>query len=267
MDERVVILLVDDEPSILQSLKRVFRSEPYEVITAESWTKGLDQFAMGVPVRVVISDYRMPVMNGVDFLKAVYERSPETVRIILSGYADKPVLLEAVQSGRIYKYLAKPWDDDFLKSTVRKGIKQTASAWDKRERIQALLEENILLHSSNDALTERVTDRADFVQRMNRVMTNSQKVLDAMGPGILCIGSDGVILLCNDAAAAWLKTTPQRLIGNAAHEVLSRGLTGFIRELLSSVKVGSHYYVEEGMNLRGIQLRHNDSDVSALIFI
>ena len=83
MDERVVILLVDDEPSILQSLKRVFRGEPYEVIVAESGARGLEQFAEGIPVRAVISDYRMPGMNGVEFLRKVYEQSPETVRIDL----------------------------------------------------------------------------------------------------------------------------------------------------------------------------------------
>ena len=129
--KKLHVLLVDDEPSILQSLKRLFRGGPYEVITADSGTRGLELLAAGIPVRVVVSDYLMPGMNGVEFLKEVYERSPETVRIILSGYADKPVLLEAVQSGRIYKYVAKPWDDDVLRNTIAKGIEIFTPAWEK----------------------------------------------------------------------------------------------------------------------------------------
>ncbi len=267
MSERPLLLLVDDESSVHQALRRVFRSEPYEVRTAESAISALELFDTGIPIRAVISDYRMPIMNGVEFLKEVYVRSPETVRIILSGFTDRLILLEAVQEGRIYKYLPKPWDDELLKSTVRKGIELTVPAWEKRVQIQSLLTENSHLQKRMMEPSSGVANRADFVERMIRMITTSQNVSDNQGPGILCVGSDGVILICNESAAAWLKMNPQQLIGYAAREVLSDGLNGFVRELLASEKLGSLYYQEAGMSMRGMRLTYANDDCSALIFI
>jgi two-component system, NtrC family, sensor kinase len=262
-----LLLLVDDEPSVHQALRRVFRGEPYQIRTAESAVAGLEIIDTGIPIRVVISDLRMPVMNGVEFLKEVYDRSPETVRIILSGFTDRPILLTAVQEGRIYKYLPKPWEDELLRSTVRKGIEQTAHAWEKREQIRNLREENAHLHKRTGAPASGMTDRADFVQRMIRMMTTSQNATDNQGPGILCVGSDGIILICNDTAAAWLKMPADRLVGSPAEELLSVGLNRFIRELLTSEKLGSLYYQEGRISMRGMRLTYTNDDCSALIFI
>lgn len=267
MNEQPLLLLVDDEPAVLNSLRRVFRSEPYEVRTADSAQAALDIFASGVPVRVVISDYRMPLMNGVEFLKEVFERSPETVRIILSGFADRPVLLAAVQEGRIYKFLPKPWDDNLLTSTVRKGIEQSAEAWEKREHIESLLAENTLLQTRSGIPTDGVADRDDFVQRMIRVMTGNGESRDPGGPGIICVGSDGGILLCNETAAARFKSAPQRLIGRPAEEALGRGVATFIDSLLASDQGGTHYYQEEGMVMSGTRFTYLNGDYAALIFI
>ena len=279
MSERPLLLLVDDESSVHQALRRVFRNEPYEVRTAESARAGLDIMDTGVEVRAVISDFRMPGMNGVEFLKEVYDRSPETVRIILSGFSDRPILLAAVQEGRIYKYLPKPWDDDLLRSTVRKGIEQSTHLWEKRKQIQSLMAQNALLSGNapqpedpqlnkpSEIPTSGAADRTDFVQRMIRMMNTSQNVMDIQGPGILCIGSDGIILICNDSAAAWLKMPAQQLVGSVAEEVLTPGLNGFIRELLTSEKLGSLYYQEGGLSMRGMKLTYTNNDFSALIFI
>lgn len=267
MDEKKVLLLVDDEPSILQSLKRLFRGGPYEVVTAESGTKGLEQLAAGIPVRVVVSDYLMPGMNGVEFLREVYEQSPETVRIILSGYADKPVLLEAVLSGRIYKYVAKPWDDDVLKNTVAKGIELFTPAWEKSRCIEELFLKNSLLTGTNERLMDVVADRSAFVQRFSNVLISSQNILDNLGPGIVCIGSDRVILLCNDAATTWLRTDRQALIGKPMSEVFSPELAAFVETLLAEETKKSLYFQQDDLTMRGIRLRHGNKDSSVVLFI
>lgn len=267
MDERVVLLMVDDEPAILQSLKRVFRGDPYEVLTTESGAKGLEQFATGVPVRVVISDYRMPGMNGVEFLKEVFERSPETVRIILSGYADKPVLLEAVKSGRIYKYLAKPWNDDQLRSTVRKGIELQTTAWKKSRCIEELFLKNSLLAGANDRLQEVVADRTAFIQKLGKAFTSSQDILNNLGPGIVCVGSDRVILLCNDAATTWLRTPRHSLIGQPVMKVFSPELAEFVNRVLTTEATASLYFRQDELSVRGVRLIHGNQDFSAVLFI
>lgn len=267
MNEQVVILLVDDEPSILQSLQRVFRREPYKVITADSGEKGLEQFAAGVPVRAVVSDYRMPGMNGVDFLKEVYERSPETVRIILSGFADKPVLVEAVQAGRIYKYLAKPWDDEQLRNTVSKGIELNTSAWEKSRSIEELFLKNLQLTGANDRLQKVVTSRTDFIQRLNKAITSSQYILDNLGPGVVCIGSDRIILLCNETATSWLRIPRHDLIGQSIAEVFNPELIEFINRVLRAESNCSQYYYEENLSIRGVRLGQSAQDTLAVLFI
>ena len=86
--EPIKILCVDDERNVLKALERIFLDDDYEIVLAGSGAEGLDILQKAEHFQVVISDYRMPVMNGVEFLKVVYERCPETVRIVLSGYAD-----------------------------------------------------------------------------------------------------------------------------------------------------------------------------------
>lgn len=105
------LLLVDDEDSILQSLRRMFRRDGYTIHLAASGEEGLailDQ----TPIGVIVSDQRMPVMTGSEFLSKVKEKYPETIRIVLSGYTELSSITDAINQGAIYKFLTKPWDDD-----------------------------------------------------------------------------------------------------------------------------------------------------------
>ncbi len=115
------ILLVDDEPNVLAALKRVFGDEPYEIVTAESAEKGLEEFAAR-PFKAVISDERMPGMDGAAFLAIVRERYPEVARILLTGYASIEATMKAVNNGEIYRFFTKPWDEFELKVAVRSAI-------------------------------------------------------------------------------------------------------------------------------------------------
>src|SRR5580765_3280532 len=101
------ILIVDDEAANLRMLERLFRDE-YEPIIAESGEEALEMLNH-FDVALIISDQRMPGMAGIEFLKKAAEMRPQTVRIILTGYTDVNDLVEAVNSGVLYKYLVKPW--------------------------------------------------------------------------------------------------------------------------------------------------------------
>ncbi|MEE8059064.1 MAG: response regulator [Pseudomonadales bacterium] len=117
MSNKKTVLFVDDESSVLNTLKRLFRHEKYHVFTAISGTEGLkilDEMA----VDLVISDQRMPHMNGVEFLQQVREKHPATARMIMSGYADIEAVINAVNMGSICHFLTKPWDNDELKQIV-----------------------------------------------------------------------------------------------------------------------------------------------------
>lgn len=116
------LLLVDDEPSILSSLRRLLRREGYTLYAATGGAEGLDILAAH-PVGVVISDARMPGMSGAEFLGRVNEMYPDTVRIMLSGYTDLQAVTLAVNRGELFRFLTKPWDDQELLSTVREAFR------------------------------------------------------------------------------------------------------------------------------------------------
>ena len=114
------ILFVDDESPNLRLLERLFR-DSYELFTAESGARALEILAVH-DIAVIISDQRMPEMTGIDFLKKAAEMRPQTVRIMLTGYTDAEALVEAINSGVVYKYLTKPWNNDELRNTLKRAL-------------------------------------------------------------------------------------------------------------------------------------------------
>ncbi len=116
------LLLVDDEAPVLAALKRLLRREGYTLLAARSGAEGLDLLARH-EVGVVISDARMPEMSGAEFLGRVREMYPDTVRIMLSGYTDLDAVTTAVNRGELFRFLAKPWDDDELLATLRDAFR------------------------------------------------------------------------------------------------------------------------------------------------
>jgi diguanylate cyclase (GGDEF)-like protein/PAS domain S-box-containing protein len=116
------LLVVDDEPAILAALKRVFRREGYNVLTATGGSDGLNLLATH-RIGVVISDSRMPQMSGAEFLGKVRDIHPDTVRIMLSGYTDLEAVTRAVNRGELFHFLGKPWDDAELLEIVRDAFR------------------------------------------------------------------------------------------------------------------------------------------------
>ncbi len=114
--EKKSILYVDDEPNNLMGFKSVFRRH-FKVHTATSGQEGLEIMA-NHPIQLVISDQRMPNMTGTQFLKQIADNYPDVIRIILTGYSDYEATLEAINNGKVYKYLTKPWETEDLKEII-----------------------------------------------------------------------------------------------------------------------------------------------------
>jgi len=152
------LLIVDDEPNILSSLRRLFRPAGYRVLTAESGAEGLQILAVE-RVDLVISDMRMPEMNGAQFLERVYEMTPETIRILLSGQADIDAVVEAINKGKIYRYVAKPWEESDILLCVRHALELQNLEREKR-RLQVLTgHQNARLRELNANLEDKVHER------------------------------------------------------------------------------------------------------------
>ncbi len=120
----ISILCVDDEENILRALKRLFRKEPFRVLTATSGQEGLAILQGSDRIGLILSDYRMPEMSGSEFLEAASELVPHTPRMILTGYADIQSAMDTINQGRACRLLAKPWDDEELLQAVREGLLQ-----------------------------------------------------------------------------------------------------------------------------------------------
>jgi len=162
--EKTLILCVDDERNVLRSLERIFLDDDYEILTASSAEEGLRILEDNGPFQVVISDYRMPAMDGVEFLKEVYRRWPDTVRIVLSGYADTAAIVSAINEGRIYKFIPKPWNDNELRVTVANALERYAL----QKRNRELLAE---LSRANDELEQKVKQRTSELELRNHALT------------------------------------------------------------------------------------------------
>ncbi|MBV9265745.1 MAG: response regulator [Acidobacteriaceae bacterium] len=117
------ILCVDDELAILAGFQRQFRNQ-FSIVSAVNGQQALDTFAERGPFAVVMSDYNMPGMNGLHFLRRVREQSPDTVRIILTGKADAEAGLAAVNEGILFRFLTKPCSPDLLAATFRAALAQ-----------------------------------------------------------------------------------------------------------------------------------------------
>jgi response regulator RpfG family c-di-GMP phosphodiesterase len=117
------ILFVDDEENVLRSLKRLFVSEDYEVFTAASGSDGL-AVLKDIEVPVIVSDQRMPVMTGDEFLEKSRPLSPDAVRIILTGYADVEAAIGAINRGGAYRYVSKPWNDGDLLLVIKDAFEK-----------------------------------------------------------------------------------------------------------------------------------------------
>ncbi len=117
------IFLVDDEPDVAAALTRALMDEPYDVSSARGGEEAL-QIMASRRFKVVISDERMPAMGGAEFLSIVRERFPETVRIMLTGHASLQATMKAVNSGEVYRFFTKPWNDVELKLAIRSAIEK-----------------------------------------------------------------------------------------------------------------------------------------------
>ena len=137
MQKKVInILYVDDEMNNLVSFKAVFRVK-YNVFTAISGEEAI-KVLNDNPVNIIITDQRMPNMTGVEFLEAIMGDHPDPMRILLTGYADMNAVVDAVNKGKIFHYLTKPWNEEELDMTIVRAYEEYKKKMDERETTEKL---------------------------------------------------------------------------------------------------------------------------------
>jgi len=137
--EKRTVLFVDDEGAVLNSLKRLLRSEPYESLFAQSGQEALDLLERE-NIQVIVTDLSMPEMDGLTLLMHIKQKHPDIIRLVLSAHGDRDSILDAITRGNVYRYILKPWDNTELKLTVRQAIERHGEK--KRVELLANLVEN-----------------------------------------------------------------------------------------------------------------------------
>lgn len=156
------VLCVDDEVSVLKSLKRLLRSPNYRILTADGGHEGLKIIEQET-IDIVISDMRMPNMDGAEFLSEVAECSPETVRLLLTGYSDMNSTIAAVNKGKISRYLQKPWNNDELLLTIEQCTEKLKLENENRRLVEEIETKNQSLASLNNSLENKVKQRTQQI--------------------------------------------------------------------------------------------------------
>ncbi len=161
---KYTILCVDDEKNILSSLRRLLRPDGYNVLLAGGGAEGLE-ILKEHHVDLIISDMRMPEMNGAEFLEQVYKEYPDTMRILLTGYSEISSTVDAINKGNIYKYISKPWEESDLKLTLRNALEQKSLEKERDRLIELTKKQNDELKEFNNNLEGLVKQRTDELEQ------------------------------------------------------------------------------------------------------
>lgn len=186
------VLCVDDELNVLRALKRLLRKEPIRLLTANSGPEALAVLEQN-EVHVVMSDYRMPGMTGTELLSEVATRYPDTVRVVLSGFADAASIVDAINQGHIFRFLAKPWNDDDLKANLHTCLEQHNLIERNRRLTEELAQRNAELRSLSDRQQVLIEERTRSLQM-------AQEIVQSIPMPIVGVSCDGVVALANTEA-------------------------------------------------------------------
>lgn len=224
-DKPHTLLLVDDEENILASLRRLFRRDGYRVLCATSGQEGLVILSREPDVDVIMSDQRMPQMTGTAFLSQARQLSPNSVRIVLSGYTDLESVTDAINEGAVYKFLTKPWDDEILRLSIREAL-QHKWAMDENRMLQSMLVE---VNAEFASSIERLTRELEQVHQQGLAF---QAAFDAELEPMLLASHTGRLLAANPTARALFGLGAEELPGTL--EALLPGAdTGVLPDRLS----------------------------------
>lgn len=186
---KLKLMVVDDEPDNLDLLYRTFRRD-FRVFKADGAKNALKILDTEGEMAVIISDQRMPLMNGTEFLSKTVDRFPETIRILLTGYTDVEDLVEAINSGKVFKYITKPWNPENLKAIVQQAA-DTYRVLKKRtdELRRALRREELF-----NVVTTAIRESLDYSNMLQTVVTTIGRTFEATGCILRPVDGDQLIL-------------------------------------------------------------------------
>ena len=221
------ILYIDDEVENLSGFKYAFRKD-YEILTAISAEEGLKILSNEKEIKVLITDQRMPKISGTQLLKKVAKDFPNILRIILTAYTDVQEIIEAINKGRIYQFIRKPWDREEVKIIIDNAIRSFDLEKENRELIKSLKTANQKLEEANNQLEHKVSERTLEIEAKNSELEAHHNHLEEL-----------VLQRTNELEAAKHKAEESDMLkssflANVSHEIRTpmNAIVGFTELLL-----------------------------------
>jgi diguanylate cyclase (GGDEF)-like protein/PAS domain S-box-containing protein len=249
------LLLVDDEENILSALRRLLRKDGYEILAARSAQEALMLLARH-DVDVIVSDQRMPVMSGVEFLRRAKELFPDTIRMVLSGFTELQSITDAINEGAIYKFLTKPWDDEQLREHVAEAFRNKELADENRRLQHALRVANSDLADVNAALQAAVNGQRSTIDEAEASIALARELLRAVPVPVLAVDAEGCVTFSNDEADALLPADARgdgRMTIDAVSAHLARAVVSAAAEATMAVDIDGRPFraLVRGMGVHG----------------
>lgn len=236
--EQPCILCVDDEPGIARSIRRILKAEPVNVLIAASAAEGLE-ILRKQSVALILTDYRMPEMNGIEFLEQAAPLCPDAFRMILTGYAEAHVLVEAVNRGQIYKILYKPFQEEDIKLTVRSGLEHHARNCENRALLEELGQRNKELAILNQKLKSGLEGTQADLTISSIALGIAQQLLNEIPAAVIGMEPSGQIVFANKLANVWFAPPAAPRMFSLVGAWSSDILPGSVHEPLKALSASS----------------------------
>jgi response regulator RpfG family c-di-GMP phosphodiesterase len=202
-EQRIIVLLVDDEENILRALQRLLMDENFDVETASSGEAALDKLQRLENVGLIVSDQRMPGMNGAEFLGRSQEYAPFAQRILLTGYSDINATIDAINRGGAGRYISKPWDDEDLVQAIRYAVGLYTKDAEKRHLNNIISKQKQELEEWNEGLKKRVLQSTATIRKQQQVL---KTVHDTSPIAIVHYAFDGFFEVMGERNAVHART-------------------------------------------------------------
>ena len=229
------ILIVDDEENILKTLERLMEDEGYRIFFADSGFKGLE-IIKHEDIHLVISDQKMPGMDGIKFLYEVKKISPDTIRIMLTGFADVNIAIQAINEGEVYRFITKPWNNVELLSTVKQGIEYYDLKMELGRLNKRIQSQNIELKEWNFKLEQKVADQTKHIRDLFldaiKSLVFALEAKDKYTEGHARRATEYAAYICKKMSLS-KEYTEDIILGSLLHDI---GKIGIIESILNKEK-------------------------------
>lgn len=212
------IVVVDDEKMVTSAFKTLFKVEGIEGGEFFNSPKEALEYLKTNTPDLIISDYMMPEMKGLEFLQEAKKLYPEASMILLTGYADKENAIKAINEVGLYKYIEKPWDNDDLIMNIRNGIERSHLLENLREKIKELEEAKKQLEIYSTNLEELVAERTHDLSEANQKLS-----------GIISHCADGIVILDNEGKIEQINPACENLVGVDVSAIAKRPFTQIVK--------------------------------------